>query len=473
MKRTSRFSLSLLLLPVLLLALDGCSEDDDKVTNPYNGEARLRVVHASPDAPAVDVYAEGVDEPLIEDLAYGDASSYLDLDAGSYNIQLRAAGSDAQDPVAYETGELEVPEDAVITAVAVGLLSAVRDEEAFRVLTLVEDFGAAGAGQALVRIVHGGADAPEVALDVANDGDPEVMDFGFSDDTGAAGVALPAGQKLQVGIWAGDPLARVTAFTTPPLPSGAEIFIIATGLLSDLPREESGFSLLAVGPTGSLGFIKQNPRVYALHGSPDAPPVDVWAGGARLIQDLAFSELAGPLQLPPDAYSLDFTAAGNPAVVTSLDTPVLAAGERYLVVASGFLAPGMDEEAFTLLPLAESFADGGPVWLRALHASPDAPPVDLGTVSGGEFTPVSGLGGLGFGESSSVAGFSLPAGPITLGVAPEGGDDPVAVFSVAPQAGQRLLAVAMGSLAGHGESFRLVLVDTAPITWSALSVLPD
>ncbi len=464
---------TLFLIPLLLVALAGCSEDDSPSSVDMGEGAMLRVVHASPDAPAVDIYAEGVAAPLIEDLGYGETSAYLDLSAGTYNIQLRAAGSAPSSPIAHETGDLSVDDGAVITAVALGLLTPNGSDEAFRILPLVEGFAAAAAGEARVRIVHGGADAPAVALDIANDGSPEVMDFGFGDDTGAAGVALPSGTALQVGIWAGNPLARVTAFTTPALASGTEVFIIATGLLSELARSEDGFGLLAVGPTGSIGFIRQNPLVYALHGSPDAPPVDIWSGGARLIEDLEFAELAGPLQLPPASYTLDFSAAGDANIVTSQATPSLAAGERYLVVASGFLAPGSGQEAFTLLPLAEAFSGGGAVLLAALHASPDAPAVDLGTVSGGTFTPVPGLEGLSFGERSAAEGLALPAGAIVLGVAAAGDTNPVASFSVAPTSGQRLLAVALGSLMNQGESFRLVLVDTAPAAWSAVSVLPD
>ena len=36
---------------------------------------------ASPDAPAVDVYVAGTATPLIEDLAYGETSAYVDVDA--------------------------------------------------------------------------------------------------------------------------------------------------------------------------------------------------------------------------------------------------------------------------------------------------------------------------------------------------------------------------------------------------------
>src|SRR4051794_13763919 len=54
---------------------------------PLSGDtSRLRVVHASPDAPRVDVYAEGVVDPIVKGIAYGDTSATLDLPAGTYNV---------------------------------------------------------------------------------------------------------------------------------------------------------------------------------------------------------------------------------------------------------------------------------------------------------------------------------------------------------------------------------------------------
>jgi len=140
---------TLLLLSVAIMAmgLTGCDDDDDP-TNVGGGTidlgmgAMIRVVHASPDAPMVDVYAEGVASPIIEDVDYLDTTMYLDLAPGDYNIQLRAAGADPASAPAYETGMLTIPQDAVITAVAAGLLASNDPADMFRVIPLVEGFGA-------------------------------------------------------------------------------------------------------------------------------------------------------------------------------------------------------------------------------------------------------------------------------------------------------------------------------------------
>jgi hypothetical protein len=449
----------------------GCSDDDDPIVAPpdMGDGSKIRVVHGSPDAPAVDVYAEGVAQPLITNLAYGQTSGYLELEAGTYNIQLRAAGAPASSPPAFETGDVTVPDGVTITALAAGLLGSSAAGDQFRVLTYVENFSDPGANNAALRIIHAGADAPTVSLDVGDDGSAEVTGFVRFGETGEAGVALPSDTQLQIAVLVGS--SRVTAFTTPPLPDGAELFVIATGLLSKLPRETDGFSLLAVGPTGSIGFIKQNPVVFALHGSPDAQAVDIYAGSSKLVDDLAFGELSGAIQVPPGSYDLDFKATGQSATVATLSTPPLAAGERYLAIASGFLG---DQPAFRLLPFGEAFADAGAqARVRVVHASPDAPAVDVGTVSGGTVTPVPDFTNLAFEDASAPTGTTLPVGNLPIGLAASGSTAPVATFTVPTTPGLKAFAIAAGSLSGNGESFRLVIVDATDFPWQGVEVSPN
>jgi hypothetical protein len=83
--------------------------------------ALVRVAHFSPDAPAVDIFANG--EPLVEDVSFEDVSEYLAVPAGEYTLSIRPAGE--EDEVAsfdvelesataytgYAIGYLEPPED--------------------------------------------------------------------------------------------------------------------------------------------------------------------------------------------------------------------------------------------------------------------------------------------------------------------------------------------------------------------------
>ncbi len=459
-----------------LLAVDETGSSSFIQQNgPDAGSVRLRAVHASPDAPTVDVYVEGVATPIITALAYGDASLYFPVDPGTYNVQVRAHPSTDADPIAYETGPVELAANQTVTAVASGFLGSADPADAFRILPLFEDFGA-GTG-ALVRIVHAGPDAPSVDIDVGDDGTSEIEDLARFADTGMTGIGLPAGESLQIGVRVagGD---RVTAFTTPELPSD-DLFVIATGSLVEPARAEDGFSLLVVGPDGSLGFLKQNPVVYALHGSPDAPAVDIYAGESLLVENIAFSELSGAVQVPPaDFYVLDFypTGTGPGAPTASFQTPALAAGGAYLAVAAGELAPEDTDEAFTLLAFEELFETTDVSRVRAVHASGDAPPVDIGSVDSatGDLSVVV-FENLAFGEASDGVGAELPVGDLTLGVAATGDPTPVATFDVTTTAGLQTFAVAVGALAPDAgdASFRLILVVASANPWIGAEVLPN
>jgi len=473
MRNSSKKILVLLALMALAFAAAGCSDDDDNPMAPDMGKgAMLRVVHASPNAPTVDVYAEGVAAPLLTGLAYTQTSMYLDLDAGTYNIQLRGAGAMPTSPPAFETGDIIIPEGAVITAVAAGNFGSMDDDDMFRVIPLVEEWASPGAGNAAVRVLHAGADAPTVAIDVGNDGTAEIPDFARFAETGPAGVALPAGSPLAVGIWAGSPLARVTAFQTPALPE-ANIILIATGMLGKLPRDDMGFGLLAVGPSGTVGLIRQNPTVFVLHASPDAPAVDIFVGGTdtELVGDLSFSSLSPAVQVPPAAYSLDVKVSTNGALAGTVMTPELMAGERYLAIASGFALGGTP--GFTVLPYGEKFGDSASPQVRVVHASPDAPTVDVGLWDGMDFTAISDYSGLSFGDASPESGLPIGAMNITVGVAVTQTNTPAATFDLALMGGQKAFAIAAGSLGGTGETFRLMLVDTTEFPWQTAQVMPN
>ncbi len=54
------------------------------------GGARVRVVHASPDAPAVDVWVDGT--RVFENIAFEDITDFAEVPAGSYNVQVVPAG---------------------------------------------------------------------------------------------------------------------------------------------------------------------------------------------------------------------------------------------------------------------------------------------------------------------------------------------------------------------------------------------
>ncbi len=218
--------------------------------------AKLRVVHASSSAPAADLYPAGGSTPIVTNLAYGKATDYLELPPGKLEIDIRAAGSPASGAPVFTTPELSLAANEKYTAIAAGDIGSSKDEDGFRVLALEEGFGAPASGNARVRIVHASFDAPTVDIDVGND-DPanaEIEGLARFADTGASGVDLPAGAAAQVGIAAGG--KTVTAFTTPPLPAGAELFvrIIDASTGEDITNQTLALALIEHDP-GKLRLV--------------------------------------------------------------------------------------------------------------------------------------------------------------------------------------------------------------------------
>ena len=112
--------------------------------------------------------------------------------------------------------------------------------------------------------------------------------------------------------------------------------------------------------------------------------------------------------------------------------------------------------------------------LRAVHASPDAPKVDIGLAPHGAINPVL-FGGLTFGDASDAMGLTAPVASLPIGVSPAGQPSSlVARLTVPTAAGQRAFVVAAGAISHqqNGQGFRLLVVDTAPTPWTVTTVLP-
>lgn len=452
-------------------AIRGSGGADSVASNPArvrknDNSTRFRVLHASPDAPDVDIYANG--GLLLPGVPFGAQSGWLDVPAGSYTIDIRAAGADpASTPVISAT--LGLGADQTYTVAAAGFLTSTDPADSFRLLPLVEDFETIDPAGIRARLIHASPDAPTVAIDVGNDGTldiPSFDRFADSDMLVPGGVPLPANTELAVGI-ALPTGAPVTSFTIPALAPGEEAIIFAFGTLASHPNGEAGFSAYALLRDGTFARIKQDPVVYALHASPGAPAVDVLAGGATLIDDLAFREISEPVRVPPGAYTLDITTFDG-APVDTWTTPTLMAGGQYLVTATGFVG---GTPAFQPIITADEFPPDAPeARIAVVHASPDAPPVDIGLGFGSSFNGV--LLDVPFGLQAAGRGIRVNPGTYDLGVGVSPATSSTFDFPGIPvMMGDRNIYVANGELAAG--DFGITWVDAAASPWTAVTVFPN
>lgn len=214
--------LALLLAATTVTA--ACGDDDDN-TGP-DGEARVRVVHASPDAPDVDVLVD--DAAVLSDVPYLAASDYLDLASGAHNVKVNAAGTAT---TVIDT-DVDLADGTDYTVIASGLVASIAP------IVLEDDNSAPTAGNARIRAIHGAPSAPAVDIYVTGSGaDLEAetpalsgVDFGDVSDY----IEAPSG----------DYQVRVT-------PAGTKVVVIDSGTLSLASGQVR--TAIAVDETGGGG----------------------------------------------------------------------------------------------------------------------------------------------------------------------------------------------------------------------------
>jgi hypothetical protein len=145
--------------------------------------AKVRVLHASPDAPAVDVYLDDAIVGPLTSVPFGTISGYLDIPAGAHNVKVYATGT--------TTGPVIDADVTVSTGrkYTIAATNAVASIEA----KVIEDQPAANCSTAQVRVVHLSADAPAVDVGTAGSApaDAVVKNLAYPNATGY--LDLPAG----------------------------------------------------------------------------------------------------------------------------------------------------------------------------------------------------------------------------------------------------------------------------------------
>jgi hypothetical protein len=142
--------LTLALTLVATLAVSACDDDDD-VTAPST-TAQLRVVHASPDAPNVDVLVDNA--AALTNVAYKGASNYLPVPSGSRNLKVRATGTTTV--VIDQTATLN--QSTAYTVLATGRVASIAP------LLLTDDQASPAAGNIRLRLVHASPTAGNVDI---------------------------------------------------------------------------------------------------------------------------------------------------------------------------------------------------------------------------------------------------------------------------------------------------------------------
>ncbi len=144
-RKTVLTGIVLAALPILMIS---CS-DDDNPTAP-TAKANVMVVHASPNAPAVDLLVDNT--VAASGLEFPNNTTYLPVDAGSRNVKVNVAG----------TSTTVINADLTLTASTNYTVFAVDSVSKISTVVLTDNLASPATGKAHVRFVHLSPDAPAV-----------------------------------------------------------------------------------------------------------------------------------------------------------------------------------------------------------------------------------------------------------------------------------------------------------------------
>jgi hypothetical protein len=285
-------TLKLMLVLPFVLAAGACDNDDDDNANgspPPAATFDLQVLHASADAPAVNILLAG--DEVLSDVDYKGGSERLTNETGTYSVQVDGLLPSGVTPVIGPV-DVDFAADLIYSIIAIGKAG----DGSLEPLILEQPRTAVSAGSARAFVVHAAPDAPEVDVYVtAPDADlastAPLGTFAYQETLGPSEVA------------AGDYQVRVT----PAGDSGTVVYdsgVIALGegsdlLLAAVPSTTTGpapISLVALDGTGSFELPDAGTpvKLRVVHASPDAPAVDVIANDTvTLVDALPFPQATG------------------------------------------------------------------------------------------------------------------------------------------------------------------------------------
>ena len=215
------------------------------------GSAKVRVLHGSPDAPAVDIAVDGT--KVLTAVPFGVISDYLTVPAGAHHVQVFATGTTTG---AVIDANLTLDAGKAYTVAATNAVAKIEAQ-------VIVDDPMASCSTAKVRAVHLSADAP--AVDVAVKGSA-------ADAALAKGLVYPKNTGyMAVKAGAYDLDVRLAGTTTVALPLGTlsvadcnsySVFVVGSAASP------------AVGGNGLKAIVTVDATATATAPSATPPPTD-------------------------------------------------------------------------------------------------------------------------------------------------------------------------------------------------------
>ena len=412
---------------------------------------------------------------MIDDLAYGEFSGYLEAPTLDLVFQVRTADNTAI-VAAYQAPLATLGlEGAALTVVASGFLDPENNNDgpAFGLWVataaggaLLELPAAPLPAPARVQVIHNSADDAAAEVDLYLNGEPLLSGLAFR--TATPFVNAPSGVDLSLAVAPANSNSvddAVASFTL-NLEEAKTYIVVANGIVVPAGYDPATPFDLYIFDAGRETAAGDGTDVLVFHGATDAPVVDVFERGVlgmTAVDDLAYGEFAGYLELPTANLTLDVRTADGLVTVASYSAPLAGLGlegQALTVLASGFLDPANNNDG-PAFGLWVALADGGPLVelppapeptgearVQVIHNSADAAVAEVDVYVNGELA----LDDFAFRTASPF--ISLPSGvDINVAIAPANSTnvlDAIVTFTYGLEADGTYILVANGIVSPTG-----------------------
>ena len=367
---------TLLLATAGSVLLSGCFDGDS------SKDTSVRIVHASSDAPAVNVRVNN--NTVLSGADYKQAAE-LSPKAGSSTIAIDGILPGGTTTTVIET-DASLRFDTHYDVIAVGKVG----DSSIAPLVLADDGSRSSSTSVRLRVAHLSPDteaaaAGPVDVFVTAAGDPLPADatFTFSFKESVGPLEVPAGD-YQIRVTPTGTDTVVYDSGTVPLPAGADLLI---GAVDNTVFGDSPVSLLVVNGADTSEILDTNAGagIRAVHNSADAGPVDLYVNGtpgtdAAAVVGLEFTETV-PTAATTGSY-VGLEAGENQVIVTATtgtvavidETLDLALGDSPTVIAAGTAA---DSSIQALVFEDDNRSVVTAAKLRVIHGAFEAQVVDV------------------------------------------------------------------------------------------------
>jgi hypothetical protein len=380
---------------------DVLDQDEVTATELLECEATpmVRALHASPDAPAVNVWVNGA--VALEVVDYSQGSGFVPV--VEENVIAVEAITPAGNVVVIEA-DVNLDYNTEASYIAVNTVA-----DGIRALPIVnasDELITDGFFRA--QVVHASPSAPAVnvyvtAFDDELAGSSPVNGAGtplaFEQYTGR--LQVPAGDyQIRITVDGDETLTPVFDSGEISLPAGADLMIVA---IENTGPGASPVDLVVLDGTAAakLEDVATPASAIAVHLSPDAPPVDILAdvNGTpedemlALVRNVPFGAYCDLNAIPaPGDYNISVVASADNSVVATEFALVVEPSTEVTAIVSGFLTEGMDPAIVPLPQIDDRRSIITETKLRVTHASPSTGLVDIylveaGTAIDGTFEP--------------------------------------------------------------------------------------